>query len=278
MKRTTLFATAFLSIQFVFAQKIDSLQVEEPQLESIESDVLPLDSLTAIEIAGEFATALDTIYIREVVYDTVYMSSPNENVEIQAENVDIHSHYKPRKEPEIKTLAGSLGHSGGFGALSFRSSKFRGETVVMAGLRGGWIINRSLAIGLEGHGLIPTAKYQGLSQFDAVLIGGYGGMFLEPIFFSNNVVHITFPVSAGSGWIGYHEDFDEGQFKNPELIEGDVFWYVEPGANVELNLARNFRLVLGISKRFTQDLQLVDTSSDDFDKINYYLTLKIGSF
>ena len=103
-------------------------------------------------------------------------------------------------------------------------------------------------------------------------------MFLEPIFFSNNVVHITFPVSAGSGWIGYHEDFDEGQFENPELIEGDVFWYVEPGANVELNLARNFRLALGISKRFTQDLQLVDTSNDDFDKINYYLTLKIGSF
>ena len=171
-----------------------------------------------------------------------------------------------------------MGHSGGFGALTFKSSKFRDETIVMAGLRGGWIINRSLAIGLEGYGLIPTAKFQGLAPYDAVLIGGYGGLFLEPILFSNQVVHVTFPVGGGSGWLGYHEDFDEGQFSNPDLIEGDVFWYVEPGANVELNLARNFRLALGISKRFTQDLQLIDTDSKAFNKMNYYLTLKIGSF
>lgn len=278
MKRTTLLVTAFLTMQVAFAQEIDSLQVEEPQIEVIEADGLALDSLSQIEMIDESIATSDTVYIREVVYDTVYMSTPSESVEIQAENVDIHSDFKPRKKPEIRTLAGSMGHSGGFGALTFKSSKFRDETVVMAGIRGGWIINRSLAIGLEGFGFIPTAKFQGLSQFDAVLIGGYGGMFLEPIFFSNQVVHVTFPVSAGAGWMGYHEDFDEGTFNDPDLIEGDVFWYVEPGANVEFNLARNFRLALGISKRFTQDLELIDTNSDDFNKISYYLTLKIGSF
>ncbi|MEM8896262.1 MAG: hypothetical protein AAGC88_16910, partial [Bacteroidota bacterium] len=48
---------------------------------------------------------------------------------------------------DIKTIAGGSHHSGGFGALSFRSTSFRDETMVLAGLRGGWIINRSLAIG-----------------------------------------------------------------------------------------------------------------------------------
>jgi len=149
----------------------------------------------------------------------------------------------------------------------------------MPGLRGGWIINRSLAIGLEGNGLIPTAKFSDVSLTDdAVLLGGYGGLFLEPIIFSNQVVHVTFPISSGAGWLGYHEDFDEGQFGNPNLIEGDVFWYVEPGANVELNIARNFRIAIGMSKRFVQDLELINTESNAFDKLNYYLSLKIGSF
>ena len=277
MKRIALILFVAIVTNSTYAQEADSVQIE-PQIEIIEPQESVLPDSTGINEVTESTFSQDTVFIREVVYDTVFMSTPGENIEIQAQDVNIRSEHKPRRNSEIKTLSGHLGHSGGFGALSFRSSKFRDETIVMAGLRGGWIINRSLAIGLEGHGLIPTAKFQGLSQFDAVLLGGYGGMFLEPIVFSNQVVHVTFPVSAGSGWLGYHEDFDEGRFDSPDLIEGDVFWYVEPGANVEVNLARNFRLALGMSKRFTQDLELVDTKSNAFDKINYYLTLKIGSF
>ena len=285
MKKTALIISIMFLAQWAYAQESDSLAIE-PKVKTITDeiietdsltveDILQTDSLNSEEVATESMVGRDTVFIREVVYDTVFVDEP---LEIQAENVDIITGNRPRRKPEIKTLSGSMGHSGGFGALTFKSSKFIDETMVMAGLRGGWIINRSLAIGLEGYGIIPTAKFDGLSQFDAVAIGGYGGMFLEPIFFSNEVVHVTFPISAGSGWLGYHEDFDEGRFDNPELIEGDVFWYVEPGANVELNLARNFRLALGVSKRFTQDLELIDTGSKDFNKISYYLTLKIGSF
>jgi len=275
MKKTALILLTLFITQWTHAQEPDSLATE-PEVKPITEEVVSSDSLVVGEATLEPMVNRDTVFIREVVYDTVYVNG-SKPLEIQTENVDLFTQNKPRKRPEIKTLSGSLGHSGGFGALTFRSSTFRGQTMVMAGLRGGWIINRSLAIGLEGHGIIPTAKFEGLSQFDVVAIGGYGGMFLEPIFFSNQIIHLTFPVSAGSGWLGYHEDFDEARLSNPELIEGDVFWYVEPGANVELNLARNFRLALGLSKRFTQDLELIDTRSKDFNKINYYLTLKIGS-
>jgi len=276
MKKTTLILSILFITKWANAQEPDSLATE-PEVKPITEEVFLSDSLVDEKATVESMVKRDTVFIKEVVYDTVYLDG-SRPLEIQAENVDLFTQNNPRKRPDIKTLSGSLGHSGGFGALTFRSSKFRGQTMVLAGLRGGWIINRSLAIGLEGHGIIPTAKFEGLSQFKAVAIGGYGGMFLEPIFFSNEVVHVTFPISAGSGWLGYHEDFDEGRFSNPELIEGDVFWYVEPGANVELNLARSFRLALGFSKRFTQDLELVDTGSKDFNKISYYLTLKIGSF
>ena len=182
----------------------------------------------------------------------------------------------------IKTLSGSMSHSGGFGAISFKTSEFRDEALVMAGIRGGWIINRTLALGAEGYGIIPTAKFDDLvpNASDVLLLGGYGGLFMELIFFSNEVIHVTFPVGGGAGWIGYELDSSDrlnGDFEG-SLLDDDVFWYIEPGADIELNVARNFRLVFGISKRFTQDLELVNTRSRALEDLNYFVTLKIGRF
>ena len=183
---------------------------------------------------------------------------------------------------QVKTLSGSMSHSGGFGAISFKATDFRDETMVMAGIRGGWIINRTLALGAEGFGIIPTAKYgdhPGITE-EVTLLGGYGGLFLELIFFSNEVVHVTFPLGGGAGWLGYDLsgsdplDLTDGD----GLLDEDVFWYIEPGANAEVNVARNFRLAFGISKRFTQDLELEGTGSRALENLNYYLTLKIGRF
>ena len=178
-------------------------------------------------------------------------------------------------------MSGSISHSGGFGALSFRSSEFRNEPIVLAGLRGGWIINRTLGIGVEGHGIIPTAKFGDIvPNRDVNILGGYGGMFLELIFFSNQVVHITFPVSAGAGWLGYQaiEEDNTMPALDSNEIDGDVFWYVEPGADLEFNVSRNFRLAFGVSKRFTQDLELISTKAKAFDELNYFITLKVGGF
>lgn len=185
-----------------------------------------------------------------------------------------------RNKNEVKTLSGSGGHSGGFGALAFKGTQYMDETMVFMGLRGGWIINRVVAIGFEGWGIIPTVKLQGIDQSatDAVVLGGYGGLFLEGIIFSNQIVHLTIPVSGGAGWIGYQEDFYYNSNSNSDLISDDVFWYIEPGVAIELNVARSFRMDFGVSKRFTQDLSLADTPSDAFDKLSYFLTLKFGRF
>jgi len=185
----------------------------------------------------------------------------------------------------VKTLAGSMNHSGGFGAITFKTTDFREEAMVFGGLRGGWIINRTLALGAEAYGVIPTARFEDIETgADAVALGGYGGMFLELIFFSNEVIHITFPMGAGAGWLGFERRYSEDIIPNNnamyegQIIDDDVFWYIEPGANAELNVARNFRLAFGVSKRYTQDFDLVYTDGQALQKLNYYVTLKIGSF
>lgn len=157
----------------------------------------------------------------------------------------------------------------------------------MAGLRGGWIINRTLALGAEGYGIIPTAKFDDIAlDAEALALGGYGGLFMELIFFSNEVVHVTFPVGGGAGWLGYEITEETtffpsggtGRTTRTSLIDDDVFWYVEPGADIEINVARNFRLVFGVSKRFTQDLEIISTRSRALEDLNFFVTLKVGSF
>lgn len=194
--------------------------------------------------------------------------------------------YRRRETPQsdIKTLSGNMHHSGGFFGFSFRSSDFRDEATVLGGVRTGWIINRTVGIGVEGHGIIPTAKFDDIDpERRVVLLGGYGGMFMEFILFSNQVIHVTFPVSAGAGWLGYNDDW-ENDFNNPQpagdmgLIDEDVFWYVEPGACLELNVAKSFRMDFGVSKRLTQDLELINTKASDFHNLNFFITLKMGRF
>jgi len=185
---------------------------------------------------------------------------------------------KTRYRGEVKTLSGDNYHSGGFGAVAFKATEYLDQTLVMIGIRGGWIINRSVALGFEGWGIIPTVKLEGVDPFSEVtVLGGYGGFFIEPIFFSNEIVHLTLPISAGAGWMGYEQIYSNFDYVG-NFVSEDVFWYIEPGAALEINISRSFRMDLGVSKRFTQDLEIENTPSDAFDNWSYFLTLKFGGF
>jgi len=189
-------------------------------------------------------------------------------------------HYHRNDRNKIHTLSRHSYHSGGFGSIAFKWGDFQGQTTVLAGVRGGWIINRAVAIGFEGYGIIPTAEFENISIIqDVVLLGGYGGMFLEPILFSNQIVHVTFPVSTGAGWLGYHRDFEDNlNTIEDDLIDGDIFWYLEPGVTVEVNVSRHFRISVGASKRYTEDLELLNTPEKAFEGTNYSIAIKLGRF
>lgn len=185
-------------------------------------------------------------------------------------------------DDEMTTLAGNHDHSGGYGALFFKGTSFNDQALLIGGVRGAWVVNRSFGIGLDLNGIIPTAKYPGIDPVgmdQAILVGGYGGLLLEPVLWSNKIVHLTFPLSIGAGWLGYIEDWEnEAYYYDGDIYDDDVFWYFEPGINVEVNVARFFRVGVGVSKRFTQDLQLVNTSTKAFDEMNYGFVLKFGCF
>jgi hypothetical protein len=190
---------------------------------------------------------------------------------------------KQEKNPDdVETLSRNNGHSGGYGALTFKGSKFKDTAILMMGLRGAWVVNRSLGLGIDLNGILPVSKYDDIDPEGknyGILLGGYGGWLLEPVIWSNKIIHLTIPVSIGAGWLGYIEDWENNDYYySGELYDQDVFWYIEPSLNAEINISRYFRVNAGVSKRFSQDLNLYNTPSDAFDKLNYTIVLKFGGF
>jgi len=148
-----------------------------------------------------------------------------------------------RRNEEIQTLAGKNSHHGGFGGVSFRVSEFNNKDIVLVGFRAGWIINRAMAIGFEGHGIIPTAEYENIDPTNSLSsrsVGGYGGIFIEPIILSNKVVHVTFPIAGGAGWLGYIVDWEQNQnYYSNDLID-DRRQGTAGTTSAETSSAKNF--------------------------------------
>jgi hypothetical protein len=253
-------------------------EIDQETMDEIERelDEVVQEKLGEIEPQPEQEAAVLSNEIEEEV-ETVSDPEPKEK------HKEYHHYYNQYDySNRIHTLAGRSGGSGGYGAILFRATDFGDASVLLAGVRGMWVINRSFGIGVEANGILPVSKFdnidpEGFNQ--AILVGGYGGLSLEPIFWSNSVIHFTFPVSFGGGWMGYIEDWqDKYYYYNAELYDQDVFWYVEPGANLEFNIASFFRIDLGVSKRFTYDLNLIQTDQEAFDNWNYTFTMKFGGF
>lgn len=253
-------------------EEIVELEMEVEQIES-ESGLTYFDEDLDVD-----EDAQEPIHVK--YYQTV---EPNvEQLDTKEKSKQETAYYKSKKKEEVRTLYPRKSKKGGgYGALGVKTSEFNDNTLVMAGIRGAWVINRSIGIGIDAWGVVPTADYSMVPSApnqNVALVGGYGGLLFEPILFSNQVIHLIFPISTGMGWLGYQSYGEDYNFSESDLIDEDVFWYVEPSAALEINIARFCRLNLGVSKRFTQDLQLVVTDSNDFREWNYFAMLKFGGF
>jgi len=174
-----------------------------------------------------------------------------------------------------QTILGDNTHHGLYWSLGFKAGDINNTEVgIMPQFKMGWVMGRRLAIGVEAQGLVPSIKMDGIQENNRVRpLMGYGGFFLEPIVGSNKAVHLTFPVGVGAGWMGYLDDWND--VNSPDLVHDAIFWYVEPGANVEVNLTRALRLALGASYRFTDQ---VDIPQADLEGVQFNAGLKIGFF
>ena len=121
-----------------------------------------------------------------------------------------------------ETLLGSGEISnGGFGGPVVKYIQLKGEPGILIGGRGGWIINHTLVLGGGGYGLVneieadnPPVLSQG-NVYNTYLNFGYGGVELEYIIHSDDMLHFSVYSLVGGGSISYRNElFDENRGQN----------------------------------------------------------------
>ena len=189
---------------------------------------------------------------------------------------------KNENPDQIRTLFGNNQSNGGYGAFTVAYSKIDGSDAIVSGIRGGFIFHHALTIGAGGYGFINNINSYGSSDNPGLsLSGGYGGLLIEPIVWGKNPVHLSFPVLIGGGGValvnlndwenmGHHYPYDE--------VDYDTYFVIEPSAEVELNLARWFRLAAAVSYRYTSAIQIINTDENVLRGFNYGVTFKFGKF
>lgn len=190
---------------------------------------------------------------------------------------------------EMKTVFGKNGKPaiGWFIGLDHGYTQFDNRDVWTCGLNFGMVIDHHFSLGLAGNGWTnrESMYYENVSGDEgAYLEGGYGGLLLEYTLFPKSTVHLTFPVLIGGGGVSYVSkyeypvwDEDEWDYDNM-VIDDDAFFVIEPGARAEVNLFKFMRLDAGISYRYTDGLQLINTSDDLMNNFTATVGLKFGKF
>src|SRR4051812_32972800 len=111
-----------------------------------------------------------------------------------------------REKYEIKTLLDSHGlrSSGGYGAITNKFTRIRGEYANLSGVYGGWYINHKFLLGVAGAALtndieVPE-QYSTLPGEKMSYEYGQFGLMTEYTIASNKAVHLSFQLLTGAGF------------------------------------------------------------------------------
>lgn len=201
------------------------------------------------------------------------------------------------EKKEMRSLLANDGpiHHGGWGAPFMSYSRVLDQDAVFIGVKGGWLINHRLTIGVAGSGLVSSIRNAAYDEYlasDSIYTDGsskfrtgYGGLLIEPVLFYRSPVHISLPILIGAGGVSYsvRHDYDsnedEWQFRPRKYFNNTSGYFVlEPGIELELNVIPLLRVSLGASYRYTSDLDLEATPDDALHGFSGSLSIKVGSF
>ncbi len=174
-----------------------------------------------------------------------------------------------------QTLINGNIENGGFGGPSVKITAINGENAVLAGGRGGWIINHTFILGGAGYGLVTNVNAKKTDSVHQYIEMGYGGVELEYIASSDDLVHLSLELLIGGGGIRF-KDENNDDFENHHPMTG--FFVLEPGVNVNLNVTYFFRIAGGVSYRYISGLQSPLSTNSDLCGTSAVLTLKFGKF
>jgi hypothetical protein len=184
-----------------------------------------------------------------------------------------------------KTIFGDLETTGVYYGINAKTSIISGKYIADFGMNMAFIVNNNITFGIQGNGFWQQPQYDQRLNKNFNIQGLYGGLFIEPIIFPFYAFHFTIPVYFGGGVIDFCE-VGNNILNNSDYYtyDEDVFVFVEPGIEIELNVIEKLRISLGAHYKYTSDISLADNINGIIfpptvlSNVNFGLTLKYGSF
>lgn len=173
---------------------------------------------------------------------------------------------------QIDTGTTIVHHNGGFGGPEAQITSVANHTAVFLGGRGGWIIHDTFVIGGAGFGLVgpgPLAPFLAAGQRPRLQMG-YGGAEIESIIRPHHELHFVLSLLLGGGSARWNP--------LPLNERSTSFFVAQPGAAVELDIARPFRVDLGLDYREVVGADLHGLPESRLRGLGADVTLKFGRF
>jgi len=176
--------------------------------------------------------------------------------------------------------------SGGFVGTTIKVGELNNQESIWLGGETGVIFGQDLGVGFAGYGMINSVKSntETLGGNSLYYQSGYGGLLIEPAMFENRVFSISFPSLIGAGGIaettsrGLIDELEYYDLDEDEILAGDAFWVLEPGAQLNLNVTRWMKINAGVSYRKAFGLDFPKSGDSILDGMNGTVSLKLGWF
>jgi hypothetical protein len=152
------------------------------------------------------------------------------------------------------------------------STKLDGRSALLAQFRSGLSIKKNFSLGAfyqqSVNNVIPQSETLQNVYLDYRVTGG----FIELTAFSDNLLHLSFPIL-----LGYGEVEMDSEFQSPRLGEAN-FVQVEPSALLELNLQKYVRVYAGAGYRWLSNLNYRNFDQSALTGWHVQAGLKLGLF
>ncbi|MBN1561729.1 hypothetical protein JW998_15865 [candidate division KSB1 bacterium] len=188
----------------------------------------------------------------------------------------------PLLASEQTLITGEVDH-GGYGGPVLQYAQIGPEKAdgILVGGQGGWIIDHKLVIGGGGYGLaskVAADWYDAGTHGDEpgayILNFGYGGLLVEYISQSDDLIHFELFGIIGGGGVDYQlEDYIEH-----DNATSDAIFVAQPGANIVLNVTPFFRIALGVTYRYVSGVDLDGLTNGDLSGFGGQIVFKFGAF
>jgi hypothetical protein len=177
-----------------------------------------------------------------------------------------------------ETLINKISNLGFYVSPNVQFGSVAGEGAGIFNFKGALTIQDNFAIGgmygFTFNEFTPSVENTPNTYLDMQL----GGLLLEYTLNPNKLVHFTFPLAIGAGEVQTDWKDDFGSDNDDEFGE-ESFFFVEPGAMLEINVLPNVRFNLGATYRIIPgSMDYRGLNAEDINGFTGSAGLKVGIF